>query len=201
LSIDLTWTYLHPTFWTASPANGNAHPKFELHPAVGAAIVKSGHWHFWVNRAARIGSQCVEIDNELFCLLSDHVSHIQIHRCRVFRWEAEMTALHRVFACASLLAFLGAGCDIGSSKGTGASGGSATTPAAKKTYTREQFKNLIIGKNQEGVIAAVGKPDTTQEFGGEPTWYYNGIATDPVTGKVGDAQLIFKDGVVIRVNY
>lgn len=37
----------------------------------------------------------------------------------------------------------------------------ASAPA-KKTYTREEFRSLVVGKTKEEVIAAVGRPHATQ---------------------------------------
>jgi hypothetical protein len=77
-----------------------------------------------------------------------------------------------------------------------------TTAEAKKVYTREEFKSLVMGKTADGVLKAVGKPDSTLEFGDEPSWYYKRVTTDPVSGKVDySAQLIFAGGVVVGVNY
>jgi outer membrane protein assembly factor BamE (lipoprotein component of BamABCDE complex) len=72
----------------------------------------------------------------------------------------------------------------------------------KKTYTREEFRKLIVGKGQDEVIATVGRPDTTQDSGRNPTWYYRNLTVDPITGKTDhSAQVIFKNGVVDHVNY
>lgn len=72
----------------------------------------------------------------------------------------------------------------------------------RKRYTRAEFTKLVTGKTQAEVIQAVGLPDSTQEVGGEPVWYYKGITYDPVTGSTDhDAQLCFEEGIVGRVNY
>lgn len=73
---------------------------------------------------------------------------------------------------------------------------------ARKTYTRDEFRNLIIGKTPDQVLKAVGKPDRTREITGMNVWYYDATTTDPVTGKVDRAaQVIFEQGVVDRVSY
>ncbi len=72
----------------------------------------------------------------------------------------------------------------------------------RKTYTRDQFRQLVIGKTPDEVIKAVGKPDRTQDFAGTRAWYYDRITTDPITGKVDrTSQVIFEQGVADRVTY
>jgi hypothetical protein len=74
----------------------------------------------------------------------------------------------------------------------------------KTVYTRQRFREMLLGKTMDEVIAAVGQPDHTQEVGTDPsscTWYYNNRATDPVTGKVDVAvQVVFEHGKVTGVN-
>jgi hypothetical protein len=56
-------------------------------------------------------------------------------------------------------------------------------PTAKKVWTRDEFKALVVGKNPTEIEAAVGKPDSTNEFAGSVRWRYKERTTDPVTGK------------------
>lgn len=78
-------------------------------------------------------------------------------------------------------------------------GGSSAEP---KVWLREEFRQAILGKTPEQVIAAVGKPDSTQDSSGDQSWYYRKRTKDPVTGKLDSvAQVIFERGVVVRVNY
>jgi hypothetical protein len=64
---------------------------------------------------------------------------------------------------------------------------------AKKLYTRDEFKRLVMGKTMEEVKAAVGPPETTQE-GAVVRWYYKDQTTDPITGKTDySAQVNFGD--------
>jgi predicted Zn finger-like uncharacterized protein len=75
-------------------------------------------------------------------------------------------------------------------------------PAGKKTYTRDEFRRLVIGKTPNAVTMAVGKPDDTQNLSASVVWYYDRITTDPATGKAdAQAQVIFENGKVVRVNY
>jgi hypothetical protein len=69
-------------------------------------------------------------------------------------------------------------------------------------FLRGDFKSLVMGKTPEEVIKRVGKPDSTQDIGGEPTWYYRNRTIDPTTGAVDDkAQVEFKNGRAVGVNY
>jgi hypothetical protein len=83
--------------------------------------------------------------------------------------------------------------------------GNVADEKQKKTYTRAEFTKLVMGKTMDEVKAALGKPDTTQERATEPdspTWYYDKVTVDPVTGKKDDsAQVIFEKGKVARINY
>jgi hypothetical protein len=74
---------------------------------------------------------------------------------------------------------------------------------AELAITRVQFQTLVLNKTPDEVIAAVGKPDSTQQAGqGDPIWYYKKRTKDPLTGKLDvHAQVIFEKGKVARVSY
>jgi len=77
----------------------------------------------------------------------------------------------------------------------------ASSPV-KKTYSREEFKALVMGKTEKEVIDALGKPDRTSpgEFG--TYWYYEEKTVDPINGKVDrHAQIVFRNGIVEKVSY
>ena len=78
-------------------------------------------------------------------------------------------------------------------------------PAPAKTYTRDEFKALVMGKTRDAVRGGVGLPDSMQEDANDPnaaTWYYDKRTIDPVTGKTDvDAQVVFEDGVVVRISF
>lgn len=77
----------------------------------------------------------------------------------------------------------------------------ATTPAAKR-WTRDEFRALVMGKTKDEVIAAVGKPDKTQEDRTAEYWYYDKRTYDPVAEKNDNrVQVVFKDGIVTGVNF
>jgi outer membrane protein assembly factor BamE (lipoprotein component of BamABCDE complex) len=72
----------------------------------------------------------------------------------------------------------------------------------KKIYTRNEFRNLVVGKTGDEVLRAVGKPESTQDMGSGQYWYYREMTKDPVTDKIdASAQVIFEGGRAVRVNY
>jgi hypothetical protein len=64
-------------------------------------------------------------------------------------------------------------------------------PAAKKAMTTAEFEKLVKNKVGQEVLKAVGKPQNTQKSGGVEYWYYDNVATNPITGKPASAQLVF----------
>jgi outer membrane protein assembly factor BamE (lipoprotein component of BamABCDE complex) len=77
-----------------------------------------------------------------------------------------------------------------------------TAGANKETYTREQFDKLVVGKTQDEVLQAVGKPYLTSQADGVVYWHYMDRTRDPLTKGIDtDVQLIFKNGHVSAVNY
>lgn len=74
--------------------------------------------------------------------------------------------------------------------------------AEKKVYLRDEFRSLVMGKTTDEVLAAVGKPDRTQDSGSTFFWQYNNLAKDPITGEIDSTtQVTFEDGKVISVDY
>ncbi|MBN8474411.1 hypothetical protein [Sulfuritalea sp.] len=73
---------------------------------------------------------------------------------------------------------------------------------ARKLIPRYEFKALVFEKNWDGVIAAVGKPDRTQELNGREVWHYIGRTYDPITNKPDrDAQVTFQWTICDGVNF
>lgn len=69
----------------------------------------------------------------------------------------------------------------------------------KKTYTREEFSKLVVGKNPAEVLEAVGKPDSTAGSSrGDQHWSYNRITVDPITGKIDSSAMVFFESGVVR---
>lgn len=59
----------------------------------------------------------------------------------------------------------------------------ATTQQAKKTYTREEFRKLVVGKTKDEVLAVLGKPFSTREPESGNSWTYHDLTVDSVSGK------------------
>ena len=73
----------------------------------------------------------------------------------------------------------------------------------EEKMTRSEFEEAVIGKSQEEVIDAVGRPDNTSS-GVRPRWsywYYRRAARDEITGNLGKVQVVFKDGAVVQTNF
>jgi hypothetical protein len=77
------------------------------------------------------------------------------------------------------------------------------TEPTKRTYTREEFRTLVMGKTEAEVIAAVGRPESTSDIGdGRPHWVYQGVTRDTVSGKIdGMIFLHFEGGKVESVGF
>lgn len=65
---------------------------------------------------------------------------------------------------------------------------------------REDFRQRVMGKSEQEVLAAVGRPKETSDLGTLTFWDYGSIH-DPWSGKEGPATVIFKDGVVYKVRF
>ena len=74
--------------------------------------------------------------------------------------------------------------------------------ASGKTYTRAEFRKLVMGKTAEQVKAAVGVPSSTNE-GDTVSWNYMSRTVDEVTGKTDFMALVTfgKDGRVEDVSF
>ena len=67
--------------------------------------------------------------------------------------------------------------------------GDSSPPRPK--MTTGEFERLVLGKKGPEVIEAVGRPQKTQKGEGREFWYYDNVATDPITGKAASAQLVW----------
>lgn len=56
-------------------------------------------------------------------------------------------------------------------------------PTHAKRFTRDEFREMLMEKTKEEVIAAVGRPEYTTEPGSGHYWRYGNITYDPVSGK------------------
>ena len=75
-----------------------------------------------------------------------------------------------------------------------------TTQKAKTVYSRDEFRKLVIGKTQDEVIKAVGKPFKTHDDPSNVFWMYQGITFDPVSDNHDNFIFInFVDGKAVKV--
>lgn len=101
-----------------------------------------------------------------------------------------------LIACAQLSLFL-VGCGITKGLRSG-----QPDDGNKSVYIREHFDKLVMGKPEDEVLRAVGKPYVTSEANGVQYWHYMDRTMDPLTkGIDSDVQVIFKNGHVCAVNY
>jgi hypothetical protein len=81
---------------------------------------------------------------------------------------------------------------------------SSTSTSTKKIYSRSELKNLVEGKTDTQVIQALGRPQSTIEYGEEAgtSLIYNGITKDPYTDKIDRMAIIqVKHGTVAYVTF
>lgn len=67
-----------------------------------------------------------------------------------------------------------------------------------KVYGRDEFRSMLMGKTENEVLDAVGRPTNTRDG----SWTYDDRTRDPITGKTGLAFVRFdSDKRVVRVDY
>lgn len=72
----------------------------------------------------------------------------------------------------------------------------------KKVYSRDEFKELVMGKTLEELTASIGRPDVSVSSDFGLTHHYLNRTKNPETGNVDAlAELTMKDGKVVRVTY
>jgi hypothetical protein len=73
---------------------------------------------------------------------------------------------------------------------------------ANRNLQRDEFRALVLGKSPDELIAAIGKPNSTQDTEIGLWWYYENVAVDPVTGKRSMlVQITIENGRVTGVNF
>jgi len=79
--------------------------------------------------------------------------------------------------------------------------GPARAGGTTRVYTRQEFRELVVGKTEAEVIEAVGKPDSTTDGDGA-VWTYRNRTKDPATGETDPrASVHFQGGKAAQVNY
>jgi outer membrane protein assembly factor BamE (lipoprotein component of BamABCDE complex) len=72
----------------------------------------------------------------------------------------------------------------------------------QKLLSRDEFKYMIMGKTEEEVLAAAGRPRTTSQEDSMSYWHYAKRTKDALTGQAdSDVQVVFQHGRVVAVNY
>jgi DnaJ domain len=75
----------------------------------------------------------------------------------------------------------------------------------KHIWLRDDFKKMVMGKTEQGVIATIGNPDSTHEFqlldDILASWEYSEQVKDPASGKIGGAYVHFRNGKVDSVGF
>jgi hypothetical protein len=64
---------------------------------------------------------------------------------------------------------------------------------------RNDLEATVIGKTPDEVIAAIGRPNSTQHLTQMDIWSYNNLTKDPISGKLDrTTQVVFENGRVGR---
>ena len=94
----------------------------------------------------------------------------------------------------------GAGATLVLKAGGKAVNAATKEPAKKPTMTREECEQAFLGKTEEQVLKALGKPFYTSGSSGEGDWSYSSLCYDAITGKPDKTTFImFRNGIVVRV--
>lgn len=84
----------------------------------------------------------------------------------------------------------------------GSTNSSALASSSGNVMSRTDFKRTVIGKTEQEIIAAIGRPSQTQDMGGMQMWYYEERTQDPATGTADHmAQVTFENGRAVGVNF
>ena len=74
--------------------------------------------------------------------------------------------------------------------------------APKQTMPRDQFRDFVMGMEQNDVAFFYGEPESKRTAGFETTWTYRRLTTNGIGGSVDDStEVIFRDNKVVRVNF
>lgn len=77
------------------------------------------------------------------------------------------------------------------------------TEPANKLYTRDEFRQLLMGKTADEVIQLIGKPKSTSDTPDRnPMWLYRGITYDPLAKNTDISTYVyFRRGVVDDIRF
>ncbi|HKB00942.1 MAG TPA: hypothetical protein VKD90_01925 [Gemmataceae bacterium] len=72
----------------------------------------------------------------------------------------------------------------------------------RRIYSQKEFRDLVLGKTPDEVVAAVGKPDITDQEADTVRWTYRGRVKGPrADDPVAAAVVVFRDGKAAEVEY
>jgi hypothetical protein len=72
----------------------------------------------------------------------------------------------------------------------------------EKAMSRDNFRNAVMYRAPDQIIANVGNPTTTQQAGNTEYWNYHNATKDLITGKLDyNAQVVIDNGKVREVNF
>ena len=78
----------------------------------------------------------------------------------------------------------------------------SSRPRPRPVYSRGEFSRRVLGKSEEEVVDAVGRPDETSEDDDARYWHFKKRTLDPLTQeKDTDVQVVIKGGKVASINY
>lgn len=78
----------------------------------------------------------------------------------------------------------------------------AATAKAARVYTRDQFREMVMGRSPGEVRTLLGPPTKERESPKRVVWHYRERTTDPATSKLDpEAQVVFENDRVVRVEY
>lgn len=81
--------------------------------------------------------------------------------------------------------------------------------AVEQLPTRDEFQAKWVGRTRDEVLAAFGKPESTDEYQGRQTWHYGEVAGDQAYARdpIADKPIRFvrlefdRDGKVVKVGF
>jgi hypothetical protein len=78
----------------------------------------------------------------------------------------------------------------------------SATAGTRRIYSEKEFRDLVLSKTPDEVVAALGKPDVTSQEADAVRWTYWGRIRGPLPGgAAAPAVVIFRDGKVTEVEY
>jgi hypothetical protein len=78
--------------------------------------------------------------------------------------------------------------------------GGGGPPSPRKTYSRDEFRQLVVGTPKEQLLKILGRPDLTQTTPDQ--WWYKRLTIDPATQLVDRVTIVvFTEGKATAVDF